>query len=222
MSRSCARGSYSSTASALIRFRSSGAKWLRRALSSISEMRSRALKVSSRDLASFNAASMLAAYCASSRPRRWVRSRPAIRRVSGVRRSWAMSSHTPLTSLIKRSSSSSMPLTTVARRSMSSLLPRTGRRPVRSPSIMPLIERLTLSSRRCAEYPSTTAPNRPTTSNSTPPDTSARISSSSNSRMSWISWATSRVLPSARRWTIKRTGRWCPLAFFQRNSWGLS
>ena len=43
------------------------------------------------EVASLNAASMLAAYCASSRPRRRVRSRPAISRVSGVRRSWAMS-----------------------------------------------------------------------------------------------------------------------------------
>ncbi|MNV48656.1 hypothetical protein D3C71_1405740 [compost metagenome] len=74
----------------------------------------------------------------SSSPTR-VRYRCARRRVSGVRRSCAMLSHTPLTSVISCSMRSSMALTMLDRRSISSGRPDTGRRWPRSPAMMRLV-----------------------------------------------------------------------------------
>jgi len=98
-----------------------------------------------------------ASACAESTSLCWrIRYSWARKRVSGVRRSWAMLSHTPLTSCISRSMRSSMALTMAASMSSSSRRADNGRRWVRSPatisSAWAWIARIRLSGLRRSRY----------------------------------------------------------------------
>ncbi|MNV52906.1 hypothetical protein D3C71_1450200 [compost metagenome] len=104
-------------------------------LSSSDTRSSAAKRAISRSVSS--SALSICSVCGSSSPSSTrVRYRCARRRVSGVRRSWAMLSHTPLTSVISCSMRSSMALTMLDRRSISSGRPDTGRRWPRSPAMI--------------------------------------------------------------------------------------